>query len=359
MIARIIFILTIVCIILWLNTFFLYHFYRLFSIKVDRSIYLAAFVLTALLPIWMIAHTTFPNIFTRYLYIFAASWLWFVFISFVITFIFDITINFLNIHPHYKAFIWLSAILSVSIYAFINESWLPTIRDITMKSPKIKQDINIWYLSDVHIDWINDISYLEAIIDKLNTLDIDVVLINWDLVDGTSFERHSFKVLDKLKVPIYITLWNHESYIGRNYAISLFKDTKAKVLNNEMVEFKWLQIIWSEDLMWMQHKLNEEILTKVLDYIKWDKDKPSLLLLHEPIWSELADSRGIDFQLAWHTHVWQIWPFNYLVKMAFPRIYWYYKIWNLQLYVWSGTWVWGPPMRLGSQNEITIIHLKK
>jgi len=58
------------------------------------------------------------------------------------------------------------------------------------------------------------------------------------LVDGTSFEKHSFKTLDRLKTPVYITFGNHESYIGKDFAMSLFKDTRAKVLENEIIDYK-------------------------------------------------------------------------------------------------------------------------
>lgn len=144
-------------------------------------------------------------------------------------------------------------------------------------------------------------------------------MINGDIIDGTSFEKHSLKTLDRLKVPVFVTFGNHEHYIGIEYAKSLFKGTKARVLENEVVEFSGIQILGIEDMMGMKHSYNEARLREVLGGMKWNHDAPSLMLLHEPLGSEIADTYGIDVQLAGHTHSGQIWPFDSLVRLVFSR----------------------------------------
>ena len=66
---------------------------------------------------------------------------------------------------------------------------------------------------------------------------------------------------------------------------------------------------------------------------------------------------GIDLMLSGHTHNGQIFPFNLLVKQQFKRIAGLYIEKDARLYVSSGTGTWGPLMRLGSMNEITLFDL--
>ena len=58
--------------------------------------------------------------------------------------------------------------------------------------------------------------------------------------------------------------------------------------------------------------------------------------------------------LCGHTHNGQIVPFNRLVKRYFPRIAGRCEAGATVLYVSPGTGTWGPMMRLGSSNEITV-----
>jgi hypothetical protein len=95
----------------------------------------------------------------------------------------------------------------------------------------------------------------------------------------------------------------------------------------------------------------------VLKDIRIDSTKPSVLLYHTPAGLDDAVEAGIDLQLSGHTHNGQIFPFNYLAKLFYPKIKGLYRIKNMSLYVSPGTGTWGPPMRLGSNNEITLLNL--
>ena len=87
------------------------------------------------------------------------------------------------------------------------------------------------------------------------------------------------------------------------------------------------------------------------------KDKKTVLLAHQPHDMDKAVEFNADLVLSGHTHGGQIWPFGVFVTLQQKYLKGYYKHENTQLYVNQGTGCWGPPMRLGTENEITEITL--
>ena len=108
------------------------------------------------------------------------------------------------------------------------------------------------------------------------------------------------------------------------------------------------------DIMGYRTKTHMPSLVKAL---KDKKDSPTLLLAHQPKFiQEVHD--GVDLILSGHTHGGQIYPFRFLVSLQQPYVSGLHKYnEELQIYVNKGTGFWGPPMRLGSSSEITLINL--
>ena len=128
--------------------------------------------------------------------------------------------------------------------------------------------------------------------------------------------------------------------------------TKLRILRNELVVFNQIQVIGVE------YSFEHDHLKNTLKRLKINYDTPSILLYHIPKGLKEANEVGIDLQLSGHTHNGQIMPFNFLVKLMFPYINGLYEYKGTKLYVSPGTGTWGPPMRIGSNCEITLIKLK-
>ncbi|MGD8352847.1 MAG: metallophosphoesterase, partial [Pseudomonadota bacterium] len=63
-----------------------------------------------------------------------------------------------------------------------------------------------------------------------------------------------------------------------------------------------------------------------------------------------------DIQLSCHTHKGQIFPFNYPVRLRYRYIAGLYDLGKAsRIYTSRGTGTWGPPLRLLSPAEVTII----
>ena len=82
-----------------------------------------------------------------------------------------------------------------------------------------------------------------------------------------------------------------------------------------------------------------------------------MLLYHRPDNWQFVSQSGVDLMLCGHTHAGQIFPFDLITRRYFPNLHGLYSKNGAHLYVSTGTGTWGPAMRLGSVNEITMINL--
>jgi hypothetical protein len=76
---------------------------------------------------------------------------------------------------------------------------------------------------------------------------------------------------------------------------------------------------------------------------------------HQPTGFAVASQRRIGLVLSGHVHNGQVWPFTYLVGLFYPYLTGLHRRNDSFLNVSTGTGFWGPPMRLGSSNEIVVL----
>lgn len=339
-----------------LNYLFLSSLFKIFSYK-NKKIFTYLLVFFILLPlISMFLHRFTWDLIGKWIYLIWITYAWVIIISsYVFVFYRLIHLKYKNKYIWYTSLALVLLLLSYSFYCWRSI----VIKEIDIKTPKIQESKKIVYMSDIHIDTLNDEKYIEKIVKMTNEINPDIVLINWDLVDWTSLSHATFTGFDKIKAPIYATLWNHEEYMWIPYVENILSKTKIKLLRDKIIEEQWIQILGSDELWARSKDANISNLQKFLINTKIDSTKPTILMVHEPVWMNIARKQWIDLQVAWHTHDWQIWPFSYLVKQVFDYSYWLYNIWNMKFYITSGTWLWGPPFRLGSRNEIVVINMNK
>jgi predicted MPP superfamily phosphohydrolase len=97
----------------------------------------------------------------------------------------------------------------------------------------------------------------------------------------------------------------------------------------------------------------------VLRQIGFDRGAASVLLVHTPDRLAVSAEEGISLQLSGHTHRGQFFPFTLIVlRMCGKFAYGLNYLGNLAVYTSCGAGTWGPPMRLGSDPEIVLIHFK-
>ena len=83
-----------------------------------------------------------------------------------------------------------------------------------------------------------------------------------------------------------------------------------------------------------------------------------LLLAHNPRIAPLAEQAGFDLQLSGHTHAGQFFPWTFVIHLVHgPHAAGLSRRGRLRVYVSAGTGTWGPPVRLGTRPELTLLRL--
>ena len=73
---------------------------------------------------------------------------------------------------------------------------------------------------------------------------------------------------------------------------------------------------------------------------------------------EILAEAGADVALCRHTHAGQVFPGNLIVPLFNENAWGYKKLHGLDTFVTASVGHYGPPMRVGTDSEITVIHLK-
>jgi len=312
-------------------------------------LYLWIVIVTFSLPVAVYAERVFPNIFSKFFFTASAFWMGILLFMVCSLMIYEAIRPFYNIP--YAGIIIVIVVSVLSIVSIINATGI-VVKEVEVPVENLEKDVSIVQLSDLHLGTIRNSAFLARVIEKVIPLDPDIVMITGDLIDaGARIHEGMFNEFNRFGAPVYFVSGNHEVYEGIEEVYSILDNTKIRVLRNEIVDYDDIQIIGVE------YSEDNGHLGKELKNLKIDKTKPAVLMYHSPDGYENAKQAGIDLQLAGHTHNGQIIPFNFFVKIFFKHIKGLYDLEGMFLYVSPGTGTWGPYMRLGSRNEITLLKL--
>ena len=245
-----------------------------------------------------------------------------------------------------------SAYAPLAIRSIVNAHRIE-VRRIALSSPKLDRGMRIVQISDVHVGSRGP-GFLPRIVRKVNALAPDAVLVTGDLIDLMKLPGDALDPIAALAAPAFFAIGNHERYIGSDAVCARLDSLGVTVLRNARADWGAMRIIGVDDA-----EARDQV-ARMLDRIgarKGDRAPFTILLYHRPEGVEDAARSGIDLMLCGHTHNGQIVPFDRIVKRYFPRIAGRFDIDGMVLYVSPGTGTWGPTMRLGSSNEITVFEL--
>ncbi|SFH64019.1 hypothetical protein SAMN04515618_101345 [Collimonas sp. OK307] len=254
-----------------------------------------------------------------------------------------------------------------SVIGFFNARRLAAVVDVDVPInglPAALHGYSIVQISDIHVGPTIKHSYLDAIVNKVNTLKPDLIAVTGDLVDGSVQQLAAHTApLAKLRSRhgAYFVTGNHEYYSNAPEWVAEVRRLGLTVLMNQHVV--------------IDHQGASLLVAGVTDYSAHHFDEAQrsdphaalaggprhvalkLLLAHQPRSAAAAADAGFDLQLSGHTHGGQFFPWNLFVPMQQPYTSGLRRLRNLWVYTSRGTGYWGPPKRLFAPSEITRLRL--
>lgn len=259
------------------------------------------------------------------------------------------------------------AALLASLLGFINARRRPRVRDVDVPIahlPSALQGFSIVQLTDIHVGPTIRRPFVQAVVDRANALQADMVAVTGDIVDGSvpDLSEHTAP-LGQLRARhgVFAVTGNHEYYSGAQAWIDEFSRLGMKVLINEHVVLQHgsARIAVAGVPDYAAHHFNADHRSEPAKALRGapPRIKVKLLLAHQPRTATAAAEAGFSLQLSGHTHGGQFLPWRWFVPLQQPYTAGLHRLDGLWVYISRGTGYWGPPKRLGAPSEITRLRL--
>jgi predicted MPP superfamily phosphohydrolase len=256
---------------------------------------------------------------------------------------------------------WLfGAAVLAGLYGVFNASWTRITRSTIQLAnlPPAWRGRRAALISDLHLGHVRNGSFLRRMVAKILKEEPDAIFIAGDLYDGTTIDvRRAAEPLNALVAPhgVYFVAGNHEQFGDESKYLHAIAAAGVRVLIDEKVEVDGLQIVGVP----YRNAAQGGHFTSVLQSIRLDRNRASILLTHAPDHPEIAEAAGVSLQLSGHTHLGQFIPWSWMARRIYRQfVYGLSRIGKMQVFTSSGAGTWGPPLRLGSKSEIVVLHFE-
>jgi predicted MPP superfamily phosphohydrolase len=235
----------------------------------------------------------------------------------------------------------------------------PRIERVDLPVPGLHPDLEgfrIVQISDLHVGPNIGRRYVQRVVDLSRSLNPDLVALTGDIVDGpvASLAPHVAPLAELARGGnAFFILGNHDCYAGAGAWIAHFQEMGMRVLLNshEIVRKGAARLLVGGVVDPAYGRLRPEISVG-------DAADFRLLLAHNPRLAPLGAKAGFDLQLSGHTHAGQFFPWTLAVRLVHaPHVAGLSREGAMRVYVSAGTGTWGPPVRFGTNPELTLVRL--
>jgi uncharacterized protein len=247
--------------------------------------------------------------------------------------------------------------------------------DIPLRAlPRELEGYRIAQISDLHVGPTIGREYVERVVEKVQRLHPHLTALTGDIADGHIDEyREAIAPLAKLvrkdpgseQVSAFFVPGNHEYYWNGPRWIQEFEALGFKALLNSNVtlEHRGHEILVAgvvDPAARLEHSdlRPDARAARGRDENEKENTAVKILLAHHPGIARSAAEVGFDLQLSGHTHAGQFFPWTLVIGRIHEFARGLKECGRMWVYVNPGTGTWGPPIRLGTRAEITLLTLR-
>jgi len=237
----------------------------------------------------------------------------------------------------------------------------PRVESVDIALPDLHPDLDgyrIVQISDLHVGPNIGRRYVERVVAKARALKPDLIALTGDIVDGP-IARLAPDVAPLAELArdgkAYFVLGNHDCYAGADVWVEHFRSLGLHVLLNshEIIGHGGARLLVGGvvDPAYRRTRPQISLQGAPLADVR-------LLLAHNPRLAPLGAAAGFDLQLSGHTHAGQFFPWTLAVRLVHaPHVAGLSREGRMTVYVSAGTGTWGPPVRFGTNPELTLLRL--
>ncbi len=237
--------------------------------------------------------------------------------------------------------------------------------DIPINKP-LSKPLRIGLLSDIHMGLCVDRQKLDGVCTALEEEKLDLLLLAGDLCDDYTSREDMLYALHRLgQIPAslgkYCVFGNHDlashgpalQYTEAEYRQAL-SSGNIRILDDEAVVTRDFILLGRRD-PWMAERWGRR--RPIMELLPLNpREKPVLVLDHQPNDAKEAAQAGADLQLSGHTHAGQVWPASWLGRFS-PTFYGLHRFGTMALVVSSGLGGRGSRLRSGCSAEYAIVRI--
>jgi len=274
----------------------------------------------------------------------------------------------------------LAGTVGINIYGSFHAQDVKTVSyEVQVDKAAGVKDLKIVLLADLHMSVNTHIETIRRMVAETNAENPDVILIAGDFFtssySGLQNPQEYEEALSGLKAAygVYGVYGNHdvaETLFG-GFPVSPIEDA---VRPQEMVDFmekSGIQMLMDQTITLgdtgiqvagridgeragdgTDHRLSAEELLQADD-----ASRPLIVLEHEPWEFSKLSAGGADLVLCGHTHAGQIFPGSLIVPFFNENGYGMKNTSGITSIVTAGVGYYGPPLRVGTDSEITVVQV--
>ena len=257
-------------------------------------------------------------------------------------------------------------------YGIVNAT-MPRVVNYTIDAPALSpmwSGKNIILISDTHLGVVRSQSFMKKVVGQVNALQPDLVLIAGDIIDGPVFNyARGLSPLANIKSTygVVYTPGNHEGYNREPEKFYPAVKPLVTTLIDSAKEINGTTIV-GLDYKIESKEAAQARFRSILGTTNSEKTQPTIALLHDPKNAKALMESGVSLIVSGHTHCGQFFPINLVVKSIYKEFT--YGVNTLDEKDSSGNSIMSTaittcgagtamsPLRLGTNPEIVVIHVK-